>query len=127
MHGEKNRPTGPTGRFMSTASLAFSSPDPRVSATAVAGSANAENALASADLAAVPLMLLGPGQRGKVRQVLGWSELVRRLAEMGLREGAVVEMVRPGSPCMIRLGNQKLGLRADELAGVLVVAEATNR
>jgi ferrous iron transport protein A len=72
-------------------------------------------------------MLLGPGQRGKIRQIIGWSELVRRLAEMGLREGAIVEMVRPGSPCMIRLGNQKLGLRADELAGVLVVAEAANR
>jgi ferrous iron transport protein A len=127
MLGEKNRPTGPTGRFMSTASLAFSSADPRVAAPELAGSAPAENALTSAEVPAVPLMLLGPGQRGKIRQIIGWSELVRRLAEMGLREGAIVEMVRPGSPCMIRLGNQKLGLRADELAGVLVVAEAANR
>lgn len=72
----------------------------------------------------IPLPLLQPGQRARIEQVVGWSELVRRLGEMGLRDGARVEMVRPGTPCMIRLGNQKLGLRADELSGVLVRVEA---
>jgi hypothetical protein len=31
-----------------------------------------------------------------------------------------VQMVRPGSPCIIRLDGQKLCVRSDEMAGVLV-------
>jgi Fe2+ transport system protein FeoA len=39
---------------------------------------------------------------------------------MGLRNGAAIEMVQPGSPCILRLGSQKFGFRADELLSVLV-------
>jgi ferrous iron transport protein A len=68
----------------------------------------------------VPLMFLRAGQSAEVGAVLGGSDLVHRLRELGLRSGAEVQMVRPGTPCLIRLGGQKLGIRADELANVLV-------
>lgn len=68
----------------------------------------------------VPLTILGAGQRGRIDGVMGSGALAHRLREMGLREGAEVQMVRPGSPCILRLGGQKLCVRADEMAGVLV-------
>jgi Fe2+ transport system protein FeoA len=40
--------------------------------------------------------------------------------ELGLRDGAAIEMVQSGSPCIIRLAGHKLCFRADELLSVLV-------
>ena len=68
----------------------------------------------------IPLTLLRPGQAARVDQVLGSGDLVHRLREMGLRRGAEIEMIRPGSPCIIRLDGHRLGIRSDELAGILV-------
>jgi len=69
----------------------------------------------------VPLTLLRAGQTGSVGDVLGNAELAHRLREMGLCNGAMVRMIRPGSPCIIGLGGQRLGFRCcDELARVLV-------
>ena len=68
----------------------------------------------------VPLMLLRAGQRARISDVLGCGDLVHRLREMGLRGGAEIQMIRPGSPCIIRLDGQKLCFRADEVAQVLV-------
>jgi ferrous iron transport protein A len=66
------------------------------------------------------MTLLAPGQTARIAAVLGAAEQTQRLRELGLRDGAEVEMVRPGSPCIIRLGGQKLGLRSEEIARVLV-------
>ncbi len=68
----------------------------------------------------LPLSLLRTGQRGRINGVLGPSDWVQRLREMGLRDGAEVRMVRQGSPCMIRLGSQTLCFRTDESTRVLV-------
>lgn len=68
----------------------------------------------------VPLGQLSVGRKGVVAAVLGGVEHVHRLHELGLRDGAAVEMVRSGSPCILRLGSQKLCFRADELVSVLV-------
>lgn len=46
--------------------------------------------------------------------------MVHRLREMGLRVGAVVEMIRSGSPCILKLDGQKICVRSDEMTGVLV-------
>src|SRR3990172_2873137 len=51
----------------------------------------------------VPISLLSAGQVAEVRQVVGPPEQVRRLEELGLRDGAVLEMVRSGSPCIVRV------------------------
>jgi Fe2+ transport system protein FeoA len=68
----------------------------------------------------LPLPLLGAGQRARVDAVLGEGDLIRRLRELGLCDGAEVCMVRPGCPCIIRMGSQKFCFRADELNTVLV-------
>ncbi len=68
----------------------------------------------------IPLTLLRAGQSGRVGEVLGAGSVVDRLREMGLRAGAVVEMIRSGSPCIVRLDGQKICVRADEMAGVLI-------
>ncbi len=71
----------------------------------------------------IPLSVLTAGAHGKVGAVLGSPEQVHRLEEMGLRGGTSVEMVQPGSPCIIRLGGQKLCFRSDDLLSVLVRPE----
>lgn len=66
------------------------------------------------------LGLLAAGETAVVESVLGGSDELHRLREIGLQDGAVVEMIRPGSTCLVRLGNQKLGLRSEALCSVLV-------
>lgn len=68
----------------------------------------------------VPLKYLAAGQSGLVENVLGGSDHVHRMHELGLREGAEIEMMRCGSPCIVRLGEQRLCLRCDELGGIMV-------
>jgi ferrous iron transport protein A len=68
----------------------------------------------------IPLRLLAVGKVATVRQVLGSADHIHRLHEMGLRDGAEIEMMQAGSPCIIRLGGQRLCVRSDALSGVLV-------
>jgi Fe2+ transport system protein FeoA len=65
----------------------------------------------------IPLDCLPPGRTGEISQLAGCPEHVQRLQEMGLREGTLVEMVRHGRPCIIRVGGYKLCFRrSDELS-----------
>lgn len=68
----------------------------------------------------IPLSLLSAGQVANVDAIFGRPEHVHRLQELGLRSGVLIEMVQPGSPCIIRFGGQKLCFRADEVTTVLV-------
>jgi ferrous iron transport protein A len=68
----------------------------------------------------MPLGQLRAGQSAEIEQVVGSSEHVRRLEEMGLRRGVSVEMVRRGSPCIVRLAGQKLCFRAGDVLNVMV-------
>ncbi len=68
----------------------------------------------------IPLHMLPQGHCAQVRQVLGGPELVQRMEELGLRGGAFVEMISPGSPCIIKLSGHRLCFRADEVVTVLV-------
>jgi len=70
--------------------------------------------------ALMPLTALSPGQVAEVRQVVGSPDHVRRLEELGLRDGARLEMVRTGSPCIVRIGASTLCLRNGELLAVMV-------
>jgi len=72
----------------------------------------------------VPLCLLRAGQAGRVGGVIGTGDMVHRLREMGLYDGAQVQMIRPGSPCIIRLQGQRLGFRMDDIAHVMVRVSA---
>jgi ferrous iron transport protein A len=55
-----------------------------------------------------------------VGAVVGSGGLVHRLREMGLRAGVEVQVIRSGSPCIIRMGGHKLCVRSEEMTGVLV-------
>lgn len=55
---------------------------------------------------------LQPGRVGRVEKIEGCPRTVRRLHELGLREGAVVEILQPGPTMIVRVNNhQKLWLR----------------
>jgi len=71
----------------------------------------------------VPLQMLDAGQIAAVTDVIGQRDTVHRLHELGLRRGAEVEMIQPGSPCIVRLEGHRLCLRSDELLNVLVTPE----
>lgn len=68
----------------------------------------------------IPLHLLAPGQSGEISQLLGRPDDVHRLQELGFQSGALVEMVRSGSPCIVQISGQKLCFRETELFQVLV-------
>jgi Fe2+ transport system protein FeoA len=68
----------------------------------------------------LPLHLLTSGQRARIDQLLGRPEEVHRLQELGMRVGTHVEMVQPGSPCIIKLHGAKLAFRDHEGFRVLV-------
>ena len=68
----------------------------------------------------IPLSLLRPGEVADVSELVGPADQVRRLEELGLRGGARVEIVRSGSPCIIRIGSSTLCVRNDSRVNVLV-------
>lgn len=68
----------------------------------------------------IPLSALNAGNHGRIHSVIGSSELVRHLAELGLQSGAQLEMVRPGATCILRINGVKLCVRGDELLRVMV-------
>ena len=72
------------------------------------------------DCQVLPLQFLAPGQPALVDDVLGEPADVHRLAELGLKPGAAVEMVQSGNPCIVRLGGSKLCFRDSDLLSVLV-------
>jgi ferrous iron transport protein A len=68
----------------------------------------------------IPLCQLRAGEKGCVGGVIGTCDLIHRLREMGLYDGAAIQMIRPGSPCIIGLKGQRLGFRIDDCAHVMV-------
>ncbi len=70
--------------------------------------------------AVIPLHCLRSGETASVETVCGEPAQVYRLRELGLQDGREIEMLQSGSPCIIRLGGQRLCFRADELTNILV-------
>jgi len=70
----------------------------------------------------IPITALLPGQLAQVRQIVGRPHEVRRLEELGVRDGVVLEVVRTGTPCIVRVGAAKLCFRDGEMCSVLVAA-----
>lgn len=68
----------------------------------------------------IPLSMLQPGQSAEVDQVVGRPEQVQRLEELGIRCGETIEVVKSGSPCILRLGAKRLCFREADLLRVLV-------
>ena len=68
----------------------------------------------------IPIGLLACGEIARVEHLLGSVEDVQRLEEMGLRRGQSVEMLQPGSPCIVRLGGSRICFRETDSLGVMV-------
>lgn len=75
----------------------------------------------------ISLAMLRSGQQATVCSVVGSLELVRHLNELGIHEGSLLEMVRPGSTCILRINGTKLCVRGDELLRVMVTPFSTTR
>ena len=63
---------------------------------------------------------LALGQSGRISRIVGRPDRVHQLEEFGLCNGTRVQMFRRGNPCIIRVSGNKVCVRADELARVLV-------
>ncbi len=64
------------------------------------------------------------GGSGRVVDFVGTDEWRHRLAELGLREGVVIKLLRHGEPCVIGIGTQRLTYRCDSSMMVLVEMES---
>ncbi len=70
-----------------------------------------------------PLSHLRPGERGRIIRVRGDARFRRRIMEMGMVPGEVVEVVRLaplGDPVQFRVKGYRLALRTREAAHILV-------
>lgn len=68
----------------------------------------------------MPLDMLQAGEWGEVAEVSGHEAWVGRLAELGIRLGCRVQVVQPGSTCLLNLDGCKLCLRPGECSQILV-------
>jgi Fe2+ transport system protein FeoA len=68
----------------------------------------------------IQLERLTTGQHGRVVAIEGSEKAAVRLAEIGLRPGADLRMLRAGEPCIIAIDNQRLSFRGDGAAVVMV-------
>jgi ferrous iron transport protein A len=68
----------------------------------------------------LPLECLRPGEWAEVADVAGEPNWVARLAELGVRVGVRLQMLRAGSPCLVQIGGGRLSLRGDAAVQVLV-------
>jgi len=72
-----------------------------------------------------PITALRRGEVAEIAQLIGSPEHIRRLEELGLRGGTRLEIIRAGSPCIVRIGGTTLCFRDDELLRVLVSPRKT--
>jgi ferrous iron transport protein A len=68
----------------------------------------------------LPLDLLNSGEWADVAEVTGEANWVCRLAELGVRSGCRLCMLRQGSPCLLQVGGCRLSLRGESLMNILV-------
>src|SRR5262249_61884427 len=68
----------------------------------------------------LPLELLNGGDWAEVAEVTGEPSWVGRLAELGVRAGCRLQVLQPGSPCLLQVGGSRLRLRADWVLQILV-------
>lgn len=73
----------------------------------------------------IPLHFLSQGEVAEIDQLVGRADEVHRLEELGLRSGVVIEMLQPGTPCIVGLAGHRLCFRRNDAVGILVRAGVT--
>lgn len=56
---------------------------------------------------------LKSGEAAAIVSIATSQASAKRLADMGFVRGALVEMIRTGKPCLVRIGSTCVGLGAD--------------
>ena len=59
------------------------------------------------------LSALRAGETVAIVSIAASQASAKRLADMGFVRGALVEMIRPGRPCLVRIGATCIGLGAE--------------
>ncbi len=70
----------------------------------------------------LPFDCLQAGECGRVCDISGQSECVQRLQEMGICYGSELQMLYPGSPCLVCVNGQRFSLRLETEVDILVEA-----
>jgi Fe2+ transport system protein FeoA len=68
----------------------------------------------------LPLELLGPGEWAEVHDVTGEPAWVGRMAELGIRSGCRLQVLQPGSPCLLSVEGCRLSVRGDCVCQIFV-------
>jgi len=68
----------------------------------------------------LPLDLMQANEEASIVELIGNESQIHRLAEMGLRVGATIRMVRAGTPCLLALDGKRLSLRLSQDMEILV-------
>jgi ferrous iron transport protein A len=68
----------------------------------------------------LPLELIQEGDWAEVEEVSGEPVWVSRMAELGVRTGCRLQVLRPGSPCLLQIGGCRLCLRNLDGTQILV-------
>lgn len=68
----------------------------------------------------LPLEFLQSGEWADVAEVSGEPGWVGRLAELGVRAGSRLQVLRGGCTCLLRIGGSRLSLRGEDAMKVLV-------
>lgn len=68
----------------------------------------------------LPVELLESGDWAEVADISGEPAWVGRLAELGIRTGSRLQMLRPGTPCLLEVAGSRLSVRPDVAMQILV-------
>ncbi len=68
----------------------------------------------------LPLEFLRAGEWAEIAEIQGEPGWVGRMAELGLRPGARVQMIQGGSPCLLKHNGCRLCLRSEHAMQILV-------
>ena len=68
----------------------------------------------------LPLDMLRAGEWADVEEVSGQPGWVCRLAELGIRAGCRLQVVQPGSPCLLNVSGCRLCIRPGDSSQILV-------
>ena len=71
-------------------------------------------------VAPIPLKTLRAGQHAEIASLIGRAQDVARLAEMGLRRGTPVLVIRNGITCILQLEGNRLCIRLSSELVILV-------
>jgi ferrous iron transport protein A len=68
----------------------------------------------------MPLEEFHLGEWAEVAEVTGEPAWIGRMAELGIRAGCRLRVLRPGSPCLLQIGASRLSLRGQGCSQIMV-------